>query len=934
MILNKFFKAKWQHKNPTIRIEAIADLNADIPADFKVLTQLINDEVFLVRKSALLRLDKFTVWFDNLQNHPNADTREFCQKQLEKQLQATEQSVLTAENKIQFIVSGKARSVVDYIANNEAELAVIKQLVKQYNKPNIIQSIVINNANIEVKRFALDLVTELSALEKLSKRKLPQTITEQIDQRISALKTAAQKPLLVEKEAKMVLAKLQALKDSSDYQIMSEKKSSLESQWQQLVLDFDSLNNATKQTFEEKFTAIQHQLTKTFAAEYEKYQQQLIAIELANKQHAFEQDIKQRLSTITTQITDAVFNNIELDIDQVSQQLSESITHINQSELDANKQQELVDAVNKLLAKLDRLPLVAESVAQATHLISKLSNLSLPNDVAELNEKLPIFRQWQQDWRSVEKQASGVLPESIVSAYQELNSRWSTHIKPIIAQQNKQLHLVQKTMADIKRLINIGKFYPAMGVYKKLTQQVNLLTDKQQSQIERELEQVTKKVEELNDWQSYIAAPRKKELLEQAASLAIAPMDNLLSQAHEVKLLRKQWNSLGNVENSDAVDLNNRFNLLLEQAFMPCREYFQAQEDAREQHLIKRKEVIELAKQLFSNTSDELIDVPVLEIEINRILNAWRDAGEVERGAYKLLSDEFNHYIKPLKAKVKAFQFNNAKLKQEVIAKAKALSEQENVFDAIEELKQLQSTWQQIGFAGQKKENALWREFRQFNDITFEKRQQVLAQQNEQRSAVVAEIATTFEALKQQSLDHVKVIHETIEQAKSLLKTLESQRIHDKKIVHEVKQFIADCNDKLAQVKSDVKKQQFDNVFRLFMELSEGNITLESLENNSLFQQLKPTWQKSLISAITSTADESEREKTVLELEILAGVESPAELNQQRMEIQVAMLADKLTESKHLSIETSFNHLIASGLMKPINPELIKRVNAVISAQV
>ena len=109
-----------------------------------------------------------------------------------------------------------------------------------------------------------------------------------------------------------------------------------------------------------------------------------------------------------------------------------------------------------------------------------------------------------QEWKTVEKKASGILPESIVDAFQEIKKQWQQGLKPLIKEQDSLLSQCHKKISDVKRLITSGKYNAAFGVFKKAKKNFDLLSDKQKSRVQRDFNDISDQISELSDLEQSI----------------------------------------------------------------------------------------------------------------------------------------------------------------------------------------------------------------------------------------------------------------------------------------------------------------------------------------------------------------------------------------------------------------------------------------------
>ncbi|MBA6365764.1 DUF349 domain-containing protein, partial [Colwellia sp. BRX8-8] len=298
------------------------------------------------------------------------------------------------------------------------------------------------------------------------------------------------------------------------------------------------------------------------------------------------------LNEMSKKLTTTIFESGDLDEAEYQDKLEQLREEITSSILNSKEQQHFIALVKAQAKKLAQLPEIAQSVSDATHLISKISQVALPKNIEELNLRKPLFDQWLQEWKTVELKAAGVLPQSIVDAFKEIRQQWQQGLKSLIKEQGLLLSQCQKKVADVKRLIMTGKYNAAFGVFKKAKKHFDGLSEEQKSRVQRDFDDIADKIAELSDLEQSIATPRKQQLLVDIKLLVDQPIDNPNEQAAKVKQFRVTWNSLGHAEESIEKELNYQFNALCEQAFAPCRLFYAEQEKLRELHLESRQQLI------------------------------------------------------------------------------------------------------------------------------------------------------------------------------------------------------------------------------------------------------------------------------------------------------------------------------------------------------
>ena len=953
MIFSKLFKTKntWQHKDATVRIMAINDeLSADNSEQLIILTELINQDVSdLVRRAALIKIGSFDCYFEASRKNSQDKVKQFAAKQINDIL-TTDHNIVLSNAIKERIIAEEAKTPLLGTALLEAWLAheqdsaimiTLYQLISTRKKSaHLLIQAFSQKQNLAFQTYILAQVDDKKVLEKLSKKACNSVISQHIQEKISAIQLEAEKPQKLTKQIQLLLAKLQALKDIADYGVYKKRKTLLITEWQILAANFDIFSQDEVSAFNDKYQSIINHLEKLFIAKAENYQQQIISDKLAHDKQQDKKEFTQQLNQINKSITTAVFSSDEFDDEQFKVSLVKLTTDIKESVLNKSEQQSFITQAVHLAKRLDEIPEIAEYVSQATLLISKISQLTLPKSLEELNDRLETYNEWLKDWNVIEKKTAGILPESIVQAQKQIVSTWQSGLKLLKSQQKDLFFNHKKKLLDIKRLLDNGKYKVCFGLFKGVKESILQLSLKQQQQLQRDFDQVSEKMIELSDWEHYIATPRKQELLIAIQTLVETPLDNPNEQAAKVKAYRGTWNSLGHADEDVDKQLNEQFNQLCEQAFAPCRLFYAEQDKIRDQHLAQRQNLLVRAEQFVTDYTKaeeaKEIDFKKIDAKLTNLQKEWNNAGEVDRNQYKKLQQQFRKTISLIQIAINTFQLSNAEQKKALIIKAEELLSNDDVFSAIESAKKLQNAWRDIGFAGNHKEGQLWQKFRQANDQLFEKRQQAKSEQQ----AVLSSQQEAFEAqliIIEESLTSATEQNNTQElisvkaQAESLLQEVIALRPVIKSIAMRCERIIKEVDQSIANASQAKEQQTWLNLFELMSVNAQTTQSTEDLQTSSVFNEMTSFWQKRLLENVklTSQVNGNSRFDKTLEIEILGKSDSPAELANQRMKVQVQLMQEQMLSGTQIDLSKLLVDWLMLGTLSESDLPLIERLKAI-----
>lgn len=212
----------------------------------------------------------------------------------------------------------------------------------------------------------------------------------------------------------------------------------------------------------------------------------------------------------------------------------------------------------------------------------------------------------------------------------------------------------------------------------------------------------------------------KKQLIEAMTALKDSDM-HLATRARRIRDLQETWHSHGTPDEADP--LWQQFNELGREAFEPCKAYFHERKKLMRTNLAERKQICEQLEAWVGALDDEK-DADIGEV--NRLekqaRDQWKKYAPVPQKQVAALQGRFNEVLKSLRtARRKTLQAHAARKKQ-LVEQAGALLDAEDLPAALNEAKRLQKEWKQVGPAPHKDERNLWDNFRKHCDALFARR--------------------------------------------------------------------------------------------------------------------------------------------------------------------------------------------------------------------
>jgi hypothetical protein len=234
------------------------------------------------------------------------------------------------------------------------------------------------------------------------------------------------------------------------------------------------------------------------------------------------------------------------------------------------------------------------------------------------------------------------------------------------------------------------------------------------------------RIEELKDWNTFRAAPKRAELIERMQSLIGADMSPE-QLARQIRHLRDEWRTLNRGATDDATPEWKAFDEVANRAYEPCRVHFAKQAEQRRENQAQREAIIERLTAFAAQQAGEDVDLRSVQQVLTEARNEWQKYAPVEQNVVKSLQARFHAVLDELRGRLDGVYDRNVEAKRAIIARAAGLVTLEDTRRAMDEAKGLQREWKNAGPVPHRQDKALWEEFRRHCDAVFQKSAQQFA---------------------------------------------------------------------------------------------------------------------------------------------------------------------------------------------------------------
>ena len=908
------FKPKWQSAKPQVRIQALQNLNVNDANDIHVIELMAKGDVEgEVRLAAIKRIPQREKMITLIAQEKDNSVRH---RAIEHLLGTVAQTAAGIDpvfrNMLGSLDSQALTSIIDQTKNATLGMLALEHL----NDENVLEHYALNLPVAQMRQAAAQKLRSEDVLERVVKasRGKDKSVWRICKDKLNIMRAEQQQEASIEQQIQDLCQNIETLSRLPYDNLYAARVEHLQKQWQRLQHHAD---NEEVQRFNRAFTLCkaavddihneQNRLQEEVARQREALHERMAAceqLEEAVKQLSF----NSVLSTADIPGLQALLNT--------QKTRWEEATSVVEPAADERKRflrihgllQRALDAVRQLNEREQRIVKVATSaleVQEATMTALQEIKKSLDKALGDL--------QWPEElaW-----------PESLKLHQQALDHCERLQTKASALEQDA-INNIKGIFSDLKHEIEQGHLKSAQRLLKDASHLVKHLPLKTASGYQRELRELTVKVNELRDWQGFVSTPKKEELCKEMETLVGVDTD---PQALAVKIRRLQdeWRSLGEADKGRNKELWDRFSVAAEKAYEPCRAYFDKLHDVRQKNLEQRQRICEQLETYLTQYDWANANWTAVNEVYETAKNEWRQYTPVERKEGKQVQDRFNGLLDQLRDKLQN-EFNRNRTKREkLIEQAETLATQEDAASAIDQAKGLQRQWREVGMVSRRDDARLWKRFRAACDQIFARRDQQrdAAQKEREQNVVHAEhLCDQIEQLAESHIENVSAAQQEFAQLQQRFTDLgQFPREQQEAIQKRYKAVCDHFKQGLTNAQVQARQSAYQEMWRRASVCDELEDTLLTSTQSDLFnapeaewnseQDVPPTAQAGLqarYDSVTRQLQNGEKpdakvlsdnaaqlQDLCIRLEIAAGVESPAEDQKRRMELQVSRLSSGL----------------------------------------
>lgn len=493
---------------------------------------------------------------------------------------------------------------------------------------------------------------------------------------------------------------------------------------------------------------------------------------------------------------------------------------------------------------------------------------------------------------------------------------------------------VQTMLVELDQSLNQGGMHAAHALHAQARAAIVSL-GKAPGLIARQWSALEARYAELKRWQYWSSMQRRRELCADIEALAGSGMhpDALATRVREA---REEWQRLdaaeGLVGDGAPVEtgISRRFQAVCHRALRPLKAYFSKRKEVRNSHTAEVDTLLLRLEAIAQDFSDWAALV-TLRREASTALHALDD---VDPRARTLLAKRLKDAIVRLGEMSQTHEKQVAQAKQSLIERAQALSAQTDPRSVAREARELQKRWTALGNGRRSHDQRQWREFRAACDAAFGKLDEAKNAQAEELKArweTAQELMGEFESL---AGNETSGSDETRQALRKLDEQWQALAIDDRQLdlrLRNARELIsartknAARQKRLAPYTSAMRKYAFVRSIENGVSVNMDAWAQQAPSGPKFDEALAQRHARASSRATTDSPEsESDARELLVRLEFLTGIESPAEDQQLRMQLQVQRLSSRMRNGSASSPEQELDTLLAAWFAQPAQTKTLE----------
>lgn len=915
MILKRIFQSNWRKDDSAV--DSAVELDS-----LETLQERLTDADFNIRKLAYRQVVDPDLLKNLAETDANAEARETAALRLRDLLAGRAEDSPPLEQRIAYCETLDITApLTAYLLQHAVEPELRSAILSKFNDPAVLTQCALHDTIASLRLAAVEKLQDKPSLEHIARTigKKDKGVYKLARQRLKQIAEQEQEPIRLQEEAKILIAKMERLTKRGLWVQDKAVTDLCAQQW-------EALSKLVPEELNVKFNIAADNFHKGYAAYHAELEAR--AAEEAARAHLY--------AARNTLLEELAALNSETNPSYIEEQF----------EILKNRWQSLGEDFATSRQLQERYTSLVTQLQNRVYDIKTLQDnrQQLAANLADGQQKLAqsqaVDPQFVRDWRDACKSLLGKCgDDNDNQTYQTLLLQLQQRLEKQQEQAKHRLQRLPERIDTLEQELNTGVLRQAHSLYQSIQSDIAFikrsgLYRRHYEHIEHRLHRLSPQLRELQSWRKWGTNQHRVDMCETLERLANEPLNPTLF-TEQVQTLQQEWKDLDRDGNRINEQLRKRFQRATDKIYELCKPYLDEQNRQREHNIKAREDLCQqlenfLEKINWANITDWKKTVRA----VREVRNTWESLGSVDIKYHHTLHQRYRTAMRRLSRPLAQERAKNRILRQSLIKQAQELLTNPDINQAVTEIRHIQDQWQITVPSTRNQEDNMWQSFRTVCDKIFERRRESLQVQHEAVESQVEALNAICESLEnlaktaggqnlQEQFDALEKNWKTgLEQGLPRPEEARLQRRWQKG-VEAMRRRIRLMEEAAQLAQMERLRTQAALCGEIETLLEQGPIpeadreSLVSAWQNrwiNLPKNKDPMWSAALEKrfniAIAATQSDAAREKfqaarvanrkerglLCLQMEILAGIQSPPEAIQERLEFQVSRLSGRLSQ--------------------------------------
>jgi hypothetical protein len=695
-MFTRLFKPRWEHSDPRVRRKAFE--SGDAPAQ-AVLEAARSDTDPEVRRCAVQRLADLDLLAELAGSDASAAIREAADRRQRTLLAGPQQDGPPLEARLQAIRRAPSPALCAFLAR-EAEVAEIRSAaLAQVQDIEVLCAAAVDDSVAAVRRAALERIEEPHGWEVVARN------ARNKDKQISRL---ARERLEAFHKMRSEQETAERLCGSLEHLAAADVTAATRAEFNRLTLQWQSLDCPLPASVQQRFDAA----SRRVAGAIEGFQA------LASQRRALCAELEALLARVRDSDGQdaAATQTRSRDLQDVRGRW-EALT-VDTDPHDALAAQ-FADLAKQVERELQRLASDAARAAQLRVLI-ETARTTL-DDAAELEERR--VKEFKHRWSELELPDTRALADDLQQQFDSVLHALRERLNRQIQQRKQALEEAGQFVVELEQTLQKGELEHALSLRDRIRHRLKTargIDEPKRAALQRRLHAMQPQLDTLRDWRHWGSGQSRERLCGEIEALADAALD-AADIAARVRTAREAWKHIDRAEGPAPGPLWERFDAACTRAYAPFQEQRREQMAQLEAHHQQKQALCAELEALARDTDWKTVDWSEADRGVRSLQQRWRRIGPVPRKAAKSLERRYRNALDSLETHLGRERERELRRRRALIARVEALADAADPRAASDEVKQAQKDWKPTVQADRRTEQALWQQFRTACDAVFQR---------------------------------------------------------------------------------------------------------------------------------------------------------------------------------------------------------------------